>query len=238
MTEMINRDLKVVTEELHAALKREATDIIAIGNLLIEAQGTLKHGEWLPWLKKNFGSSGSTADNYMAAARFATKFPTVGNLRLSPTTLYLLGHDLASPCGLYNRKAINAILSEAKIKWVNRHRAREIAHSLKPQDAGQIEDQDEEAAKAEAEEILEGPPPELPPAPEPTVQDVILPSFNQAIKTLTNLRTKPLEKFADTEHDAHAIRALGDFLHQLADAIDRQQKEGRGSHETKGERRQ
>jgi hypothetical protein len=73
---------------LHAALKREAADIIAIGDLLIEAHNQLDHGEWLPWLAENFGSSVSTADNYMAAARLAAKYPSIGNLRLRPTALY------------------------------------------------------------------------------------------------------------------------------------------------------
>ena len=68
MSKKISRDLKVITKELHAALKREAADIVAIGDLLIEAHAQLEHGEWLPWLAENFGSSVSTADNYMAAA--------------------------------------------------------------------------------------------------------------------------------------------------------------------------
>ena len=66
------------------------TDVINIGNLLLEAKEQLKHGEWLPWLKANFGSSIRSAQNYMAAARFAAKYATVAHLRLRPTALYLL----------------------------------------------------------------------------------------------------------------------------------------------------
>jgi hypothetical protein len=204
MSKKINRDLKVTTKELHTALKRETTDIIAIGDLLVEANAQLDHGEWLPWLAENFGSSVSTADNYLAAARLAAKFPTVANLRLRPTALYVLGHDLASPSGLYDRKAIRAIFSEAKTKWVNAQRAREIALLLqKPKSCETIEEMkaktaDETAAQAETDDILDGPPPELPASPEATVHDVILPPFDQAIKTLANLQTKSLEKFAAT----------------------------------------
>jgi hypothetical protein len=208
-------------------MKREATDIIA---LLIEAHDQLGHGRWLPWLAENFDSSLSTAENHMNAARFAAKFPTVGNLRLRPTALYVLGHDLASPSGLYDRKAIKAISLEAETKWVNAERAQEIARSLQTLKPSQtIEEMKakaaaEAAAQAEAEDILDGPPPGLPPAPEPSVPDVISPSFDRAIKTLANLRTKSLEKFTGTEHHkADDLRAIADFLNDVANAIERQE---------------
>jgi hypothetical protein len=229
MSKKINRDLKVITKELHAAMKREATNIIAIGALLIEAHNQLGHGGWLPWLAENFDSSVSTAENYMNAARFAAKFPTVGNLRLRPTALYVLGNDL--DLENFDRKTINAILSEAKNKWVNAERVREIAQSLqkpKPQSPKTIEEEEraaETTEQAEADDIIDGPPPELPPAPEATVHDVILPSFDQAVRTLANLQTKPLEKFTGTRHRAHDIRAIGDFLHHVADVIDKLKRE-------------
>ena len=56
--------------------------------------------------------------------------------------------------------------------------------------------------------------------------DVILPSFDQAIRTLANLQTKQLEKFTDTKHEAHDIRAIGDFLHNVADMIEKLRKSG------------
>jgi hypothetical protein len=162
----------------------------------------------------------------MAAARFAAKFPTIGNLRLRPTVLYVLGHDLASPSGMYDRKAIRAIFSEAKTKWVNAQRAQEIASLQKPKPSETIEEMKakttaETAAQEEIDDILDGPPPELPPAPEATIHNVILPSFDQAIKTLANLQTKSFEKFAGTVHRVHEIRAIADFLNDVANVIDR-----------------
>jgi Protein of unknown function (DUF3102) len=234
MSKKIKRDLKVITKELHAAQKREAADVIAIGKLLNEAKDLLEHGEWLPWLAENFGSSDSTAENYMNAARFAAKFPTVGNLMLRPTALYALGNDLDQD---FDCKTIDAILREAETKWVTADRVWEIAEELMPQPEPKpapeptLEEIEAErataetAAQAEIDDILDGPPPELPPAPKATVQDVILPSFEQAIKTLTNLQTKSLEKFAGTAHRVHDIRAIADFLHGVADLIDRQQKQ-------------
>ena len=53
-------------------------DIIAIGNLLVGShRNKLEHGEWLLWLKSNFGLSIRSAQNYMAVARFASKYATV-----------------------------------------------------------------------------------------------------------------------------------------------------------------
>jgi hypothetical protein len=232
MSKKIDRDLQVIAKELHAAVKRETTDIIAIGDLLIEANEQLDHGEWLPWLEENFGSSISTASNYMKAARFAAIFPTVVNLKLRPTALYQLGDDFDLEPDLrdFDRKTINAILREAQTKWVNADRVREIAEALKPKPEPALEELEAARAAATAAEqdeihaILDGPPPELPPAPEAIVRDVILPSFDQAIKTLANLQTKSLGKFAGTAHGAHHIRAIADFLRGVANVIDRQEK--------------
>ena len=110
------RNIALIASELDAALKREATDIITIGSLLIEAQEQLDYGEWLAWLEEHFGSTDRTAENYMNAARFAARFETVSNLKLRPTVLYLLGKELDDPTGFYNRKAIKAIL-KAAVTW-------------------------------------------------------------------------------------------------------------------------
>jgi len=204
------RGIERITRELHAALKRETADIIAIGNLLIEAREKLNHGEFLPWVTRNFTMSSKSAENYMAAARFADKFETVSNLKLLPTALYMLGHDLASPSGLFDRRAIRAIFTEAKTQYVSATRATRIAKLLR----------DPFAEVEEVDEILDGPPPELPAAPETSVHDVVLPPFDQAITTLTALRTKPMAKFTNTTHPASVIRAIGDFLHDVANTVE------------------
>ena len=76
----IKRPIEAIAEQLQAVMKRETTDIIAIGDLLLEAkEHLLEHGEWLPWLKANFGSSVKTANNYMNAASFAEQISNVTN---------------------------------------------------------------------------------------------------------------------------------------------------------------
>ena len=227
MSRRPKRAIEAIAKQLQAAMKREVTDIIAIGSLLIEAQEQLDYGEWLAWLEEHFGSTDRTAENYMNAARFAAKFETVSNLKLRPTALYLLGKELDDPTSFYNRKAIKAILKAAETEWINADRAREIAASLQPKPKplktlDEIRTEMAAAAEMEAEidDILAGSP-ELPPAPEAIIHDVILPPFDQALATLAHLQTKPLASFVATTHEPDRIRALIIFLQEVADAIEK-----------------
>jgi len=220
MSKRKRRDLELITGDLRDVLAREAKDVVTIGNLLIEARSQLDHGQWLPWLAGNFSSSARTAENYMAAARFATKYETVADLKLRPSALYLLGGELDDPHGLFNRKVVKAILKEAETEWVSATRAYDIERSLRPKPSPKPTEE-EIVDDAEIEELLDGPPPELPPAPDTTTHDVILPPFEQAVKTLSLLQTKPLGKFSDTACKPDDIRAISNFLGEVADAIDR-----------------
>jgi Protein of unknown function (DUF3102) len=60
----IKRELGVIASDLRAALKNETNNIIAIGDLLIEAKAALKHGDWLGWLeRRNFHLEGGRRKN-------------------------------------------------------------------------------------------------------------------------------------------------------------------------------
>ena len=242
MIKKIRRNLAVITGELQTAMEVGNSNIITIGGLLIEAREQVEHGGWIDWLYENFDSSVSTAENYMNAARLAAAFPTVGNLKLRPSVLYLLG-GAKSP--IFDSNAIEAILQEAETNWVSSTRAWDIAYSLQPKPEPPTEAEIaalEAKSKAHREEIeaeiaarqkeweetlsiLDGPPPELPAAPEATVHDTILPPFDQAIKTLGALKTKPLDKFIGTTHTPFDIRGVRDFLDDVAGAVDRQQSQ-------------
>jgi hypothetical protein len=84
------RELSVIADEIRVNLKRETAAIITTGGLLIEAQKQVDHGEWLPWLKREFSLSERSAQRYMRAFKFAVKYDTVADLNMSPTALYLL----------------------------------------------------------------------------------------------------------------------------------------------------
>jgi hypothetical protein len=61
----INDEVRLCEKHMSYALKHA----VAAGHKLIEAQGLMKHGEWLPWLKANFEFTPRTAANYRRLAR-------------------------------------------------------------------------------------------------------------------------------------------------------------------------
>jgi Protein of unknown function (DUF3102) len=79
----------------HAAViralgKRMVADIVEVGRRLTEAKRIAGHGNWLPWLEKEFGWSSQTADNFVHVFEATGKFPKFGNLSLPISGLYLL----------------------------------------------------------------------------------------------------------------------------------------------------
>ena len=83
-----------IAAKLRTALHRETTNIVEIGNLLIESRKHLKHGRWQKWLAENFDLGYHTARNYESAAEYVarkSKSETVLHFEnLSPTVLYRL----------------------------------------------------------------------------------------------------------------------------------------------------
>ena len=73
--------------DTHAAVKAAIKDSLrhamAAGDILVEAKGGLKHGEWLPWLR-SAGLSERTAQRYMRIARergaIEAKYDTLSDL--------------------------------------------------------------------------------------------------------------------------------------------------------------
>lgn len=66
--------------------------IIEVGRELIEAKAEVPHGQWLPWLEREFGWTEDTAQNYMRVAK-AFEIPNgsvFGALTIDATALYAL----------------------------------------------------------------------------------------------------------------------------------------------------
>jgi len=83
--------LAVLAEDTRTRMKRSALDIYHIGANLLEAQDLLAHGEFLPWIKAEFGMGKSSAYKFMNVAKaFPGKFPQNGNLSIAASALYLL----------------------------------------------------------------------------------------------------------------------------------------------------
>src|SRR5262245_34288200 len=118
-----------VTARLRTALRREITNIIEIGKLLIESRKHLQHGEWQAWLAENFDLSYRTAHRYVSAAEYLAKSDTVAHFaNLSPTVLYALAE------GHYNEQEQAAILAAIRERRVDEDAAWAICEKLAPAD--------------------------------------------------------------------------------------------------------
>jgi hypothetical protein len=191
-------------------------DIVEIGRLLIEAKGQLDHGDWLPWLEREFDFSERTAQNYISAYDFSLKYETVADLKLTPTALYSLAQQ-------EDQEVIAAVLKEAAAVRVTRARVNEVvfehyakleeeSETVRPQEP----ESDDTTADDDADSILDGPPPDLPSAEPITPVDFLLPVFDQAIGKLKELSTKHSDKFLGSGHSASDIEAVAEFLFHVS----------------------
>jgi hypothetical protein len=91
-----SRTLDVITAEIQQIERR---NVFEIGALLVEAQKVCDHGDWLPWLEREFEWSQATAYNYMNAHHLAEKFQHVGNLAVPMTIIYGLAEEVDEHTG-------------------------------------------------------------------------------------------------------------------------------------------
>jgi len=213
-----------ITAQLRTVLRRETTDIILIGNLLIEARKHLDHGEWQPYLAENFDLSIRTAQNYFTAAEYVARKKQIGIIadfaNLSASVLYHLA------AGHFEERVEAAILAEARKRRVDTDAMWAICEKFAPaDDTDDQEDGDEDRhdsgdeKDAESEAILDGPPPAVPPpAPNPPPTDFALRDFDQAISALKRLMTKPSTQFARTIHSADDLEGVESFIHAVMKA--------------------
>jgi len=77
------------TSEIKALMKRAASDIIDIGQKLIEVKARLGHGEFTPWLNTEFDWSWDTAKRFMRVAEVFQN-QQIADYQIAPSALYLL----------------------------------------------------------------------------------------------------------------------------------------------------
>jgi hypothetical protein len=92
MTKRIPSDNRILAK--HAAAirrlgKRVVADVIEIGRLLTECKRICGHGNWLPWLDREFGWTDDTALNFMRVYELS-KSRKFRDLSLPLSALYLL----------------------------------------------------------------------------------------------------------------------------------------------------
>ena len=146
-----------ITGELHAIFKRGTADVIQIGRLLRLAKKEIGHGEFLPWLEKEFSLSEKSAQRYMAAHKFMInvaapllKSDKLSDLRLRPSALYELVEMHSR--GTVTQADIEAVLKEAAKNWIGSKRLKEILKSRHP-----VEATPEATSEAEPEVAGEAP---------------------------------------------------------------------------------
>jgi Protein of unknown function (DUF3102) len=78
-------------DSIRSLQRRFIGDAIEIGRLLSDSKRRLSHGEWLPWLAREFSWSERTARNFISAYEFVrVKSAKISDLRLGVSSLYLL----------------------------------------------------------------------------------------------------------------------------------------------------
>ena len=82
---------------IRALGKRAIGSTIDIGRRLIEAKALAGHGNWLPWLEREFGWAERTARHFMSVAELAAKSATVADLNIDVGALYLLAAPSTPP---------------------------------------------------------------------------------------------------------------------------------------------
>lgn len=84
-------DIKLAehAEVIRALGKRAARDIVEIGERLIDAKDRCGHGNWSPWLEREFGWSDDAAQRYIRVGD-AAKNRNLRDLNVPVSGLYLL----------------------------------------------------------------------------------------------------------------------------------------------------
>ncbi len=78
--------------------KRVVADVIEIGRRLTDAKARCQHGNWLPWLEREFGWTDKTAERFMSASQlFGGKIDKLSNLDIPVSGLYLLAQPSLPP---------------------------------------------------------------------------------------------------------------------------------------------
>ena len=84
-----NEQLAEHATAIRALGKRVAHGVIEIGDRLIAAKEICGHGNWLPWLEREFKWSDQTARRFIQVAE-AAKFNNLEDLNIDISALYLL----------------------------------------------------------------------------------------------------------------------------------------------------
>jgi hypothetical protein len=86
----VDQGLAEHAAEIRRLGKRALADVTEIGRHLDECKHICGHGNFGPWLDREFGWSDKTAENFINVYKLSSKFENFSNLDLSLSGLYLL----------------------------------------------------------------------------------------------------------------------------------------------------
>jgi hypothetical protein len=86
-------------EAIRKLRKRAIGDVIEIGRRLTEMKEICGHGNWMPWLRREFGWTDRQALNYIRVYELSLKSENVSDLRIPVSGLYLLTAPSTPPQG-------------------------------------------------------------------------------------------------------------------------------------------
>jgi hypothetical protein len=134
----VNTALVSISKKIKALEKKSIANVIEIGKLLHQASEQIEHGDYMDWLKSEFGWSHQTAYNYrnVYALSQNSKILNFDKLDISISALYLvakiMNHDppdeIAVACA-------TAVIDAAKRKRVSYTMARYIIDKNTPESA-------------------------------------------------------------------------------------------------------
>ncbi len=81
--------VRSAADRIRERVKKTVEDIIEVGNDLLAAKEALPHGQFLPWLKAEFGWSERSAQNFMSVAE-NFKSAKIADSPIQPSAAYLL----------------------------------------------------------------------------------------------------------------------------------------------------
>jgi hypothetical protein len=234
--------LNAIAARVRRMLRRDTINIVEVGKLLLKSRALLadEHGQWKPWLSKNFDLSYFTARNYCLAAEYVvSKSLTVQLFRnLAPSVLYWLAEGRR-----YSQEQEDEILAQAKAgRRIDQDAEGEIRERLAPpptaneaDDAGDdaaqdgddaaddahdddAKDEDDADADREIGALLDGPPPVLPESEPATPCNFALRDFDLAVAKLKTIMTKPAAQFTGTVHSGNDLLHIETFIRDVATA--------------------
>jgi hypothetical protein len=94
--------------EIRRLGKRVVADVIEIGARLTECKRICGHGQWLPWLDREFGWSADTAERFIQVNALSNQIPQLAEFNLPISGLYVLAAPSTPP------EARDAIIERAQ----------------------------------------------------------------------------------------------------------------------------